>query len=1089
MLGKLFKKPTTPPSSQHTPMERIPGNVTFRVSAHYGIPSTASNLAFDAIQCLVAVGTLDGRIKVIGGNNIEGLLMSPKSVPFKHLEFLQNQGFLVSVSNENEIQVWDLEKRCISSNLLWESNITAFSLIYGTQFMFVGDEYGFLSVLKFDAEEGKIHQLPYHIPANLVAEMAEISFSYNQSIVGVLPQPSSTGNRVLVAYENGLIILWDIIEDRAILVRGCKDLELKDEMLTGNLNDEGHGHGDDLLDHEQEGKEISSLCWVSSDGSIIAVGYVDGDILLWNLSVSDSRKDERMQKALNKVVKLQLSSGERRLPVIVLHWSPNTTRNDCRGQLFVYGGEEIGAEEVLTILDLDWSSGIATLKCVSRLDLPLSGSFADMIVMRTHDLEQKGAASLLILTNPGQLLFYDNACLSSLMSEPDKKHSVFAVQYPATVPTIEPYLTVAKLHSLGRSSEKFVALGEMVPALKKAQTKRTESWPLTGGVPYQPSSAEDIGIKRIYVAGYKDGTVRLWDATCPVLRLIFVFKVEVKDIEIAGLDASISALEFSSCSSTLAIGNELGLVCLYSLDENNEETSLTWVTETQREVHRLPNQTGPKCTAIFSVSSSPVCCLHWVSPGYRLAAGFEAGQVAMLETSSASVLFLTDVVSGSPVISIAVKTLSDADGNCEHQSDTEKTNECFKEVAVILTRDSHIVLMDSATGQRIHEPMHPKEGSAIALCLLEENASVAEGSEEPLPMSSQDVEGKNEPLGEKHQRGKDTVAGHAQPKFMDTTILLCCENMLRLYSLKSLIQGSLKVISKLNLLKPCAWATVCKQVTLEDALLIVYQSGEIEIRSLPEFAAIGSTSLIYLLRWNAKTNMEKKMSSEKGLMTLVNGSEFAIISLSAFENDFRIPEAFACLHDKVLAAAADASLNSRCQKNKQNVFDGIIKGLKGTKKDMHDLDAGRHVIAHLDSIFSRFPFSDPLKNLESDLGVGTLNIDDIDIDEPASAPSSSVTAKDDGKGKETNREKLFEGGSTDSKPRVRTREEIIAKYRKTGDPTSAAAEAKDKLLERGEKLERLSRRTEELQSGAETFAELANELAKTMEKRSKWWKI
>lgn len=28
----------------------------------------------------------DGKIKVVGGHNIEGLLISPKALPFKHLE-------------------------------------------------------------------------------------------------------------------------------------------------------------------------------------------------------------------------------------------------------------------------------------------------------------------------------------------------------------------------------------------------------------------------------------------------------------------------------------------------------------------------------------------------------------------------------------------------------------------------------------------------------------------------------------------------------------------------------------------------------------------------------------------------------------------------------------------------------------------------------------------------------------------------------------------------------------------------------------------------------------------------------------------
>ncbi|KAM2894700.1 hypothetical protein FF1_009906 [Malus domestica] len=70
-------------------------DLDLRVAVHYGIPSTASILAFDPIQRLLAIGTLDGRIKVIGGDGIEGLFISPKQLPYKYIEFLQNQGYLV----------------------------------------------------------------------------------------------------------------------------------------------------------------------------------------------------------------------------------------------------------------------------------------------------------------------------------------------------------------------------------------------------------------------------------------------------------------------------------------------------------------------------------------------------------------------------------------------------------------------------------------------------------------------------------------------------------------------------------------------------------------------------------------------------------------------------------------------------------------------------------------------------------------------------------------------------------------------------------------------------------------------------------
>ncbi|WMV33462.1 hypothetical protein MTR67_026847 [Solanum verrucosum] len=330
------------------------------VSVHYGIPSTASILAFDPIQQLLAIGTLDGRIKVIGGSNVEGLLFSPKPLAFKNLEvcnlscvrslcvsvqFLQNQGYLVGVSNGNEIQVWDLENRRISSSLQWESNITAFSVIYDTHYMFVGDEYGYLSVLKY--VEGIMELLPYHMPPNLIAEAANISMPNQLAIVGLLPQPSSHGNRVLIAYENGLIVLWDITEDRAALVREFKQHQLKDEIVVYASKNASEEKFCASSDNQEGEKEISSLCWLSSDGSILAVGYVDGDILLWNISVPGKKSPEA--EASSSYVKLQLSAGDKRLPVIILRWSAKNTQNGCGGQLFVYGGDSIGSEEALTV--------------------------------------------------------------------------------------------------------------------------------------------------------------------------------------------------------------------------------------------------------------------------------------------------------------------------------------------------------------------------------------------------------------------------------------------------------------------------------------------------------------------------------------------------------------------------------------------------------------------------------------------------------------------------------------------------------------------------------------------------------------------
>lgn len=125
-----------------------------------------------------------------------------------------------------------------------------------------------------------------------------------------------------------------------IIVRGDNVLELKNGVVDSS----------DQPEHNLEEKEITALCWASSNGSILAVGYIDGDIMFWKTSTTTSSKTQKSGASNNNVVRVQLSSAERKLPVIVLHWSANSkSQNDSDGQLFVYGGDEIGSDEVLTV--------------------------------------------------------------------------------------------------------------------------------------------------------------------------------------------------------------------------------------------------------------------------------------------------------------------------------------------------------------------------------------------------------------------------------------------------------------------------------------------------------------------------------------------------------------------------------------------------------------------------------------------------------------------------------------------------------------------------------------------------------------------
>lgn len=755
------------------------------------------------------------------------------------------------------------------------------------------------------------------------------------------------------------------------------------------------------------------------------------------------------------------------------------------------------------------------MKIVIRGNVTLQGSFADMISFQSFSVvDDTGTTSLFLLTSPGQLQYYDSHCLSGLISMQEKTCAI-PHQYRSVVPTSEPYLTVGRFISVLGNSKYSETLLEMASALELQETyvpsDKSSKWPLNGGVPCHLSLHGERKIERLYIAGYQDGSIRIWDATYPILSLIFIFDPQVRGISNAGANGPVSALDFSSETLDIAVGNDSGMVHLHSLIRNCNETRLHVVSGIKSEVCDFNQENGSDFSAVFTLSTFPVCTLRYTNLGARLAVGYKSGQVAMLNTSSPSVLFLIDtlsspsshVVSFSPAISLETYDLTSS----LDQFITHGMNEPGKELICALTNDLHIAVLDSSNGHLMGSvSKHDnKESTAISLYILDGTKCITEvSSGECLEFSSQEDKEQAEPAQvsgqcEANSDGVDRSTEFVQSS-TDLQILLCCTNVLLLYSLKSVIQGHVDSICEVHLQKTSCWTSTFKK-DKEYRLLVFYQTGSIEIRSLPNLEILGELSLLSILRWNFRTNMDKTMScTEKGQITLVNGCEFVILSLLGSDNDFRIPQSLPCLYDEALAAALNLNFFSNQKKIKQEtssgIFGGIMKGLRASKEAQSTdlLDSPKSLLSVLDNVFSSHK-ADPSATAKDAGKVVELNIDDIEIDGPLHVLPITHRSESECKDKSMEKKKLFEGGTSETKPRQRTIDEIKAKYRKAGDTSSAtasaasaASEAKNKLLERQEKLERIGQNSEELRNNAENFASMAKELAKRMESR-KWWQL
>ncbi|GAV81826.1 hypothetical protein CFOL_v3_25279, partial [Cephalotus follicularis] len=253
----------------------------------------------------------------------------------------------------------------------------------------------------------------------------------------------------------------------------------------------------------------------------------------------------------------------------------------------------------------------------------------------------------------------------------------------------------------------------------------------------------------------------------------------------------------------------------------------------------------------------------------------------MLDITALSILYLTDSMSdsSSPVNSLAMKIIPDSDSFLRIPNDSESRSSENKEqtVVFVMTKDAHIVIVDSTTCNIVRaQSLNPKKDSAeIALYIIGKYQGgnlISEVSVEKLILnSSQNSEDINETAqtDANHGCNKLGVLPEAS-RLINFCVLLCCEDVFSLYSLKSLIQGDRVSLRKVNLLKQCCWTTTFRKDENVFGLVVLYQTGVLEIRSLPNLEVVGEWSLMSILRWNFKTNTERIMcSTSSGEIILV----------------------------------------------------------------------------------------------------------------------------------------------------------------------------------------------------------------------------
>jgi hypothetical protein len=423
-----------------------------------GFPECADTIAYEPTQGLLAIGTTDGRIKLIGRLGVEATLRPASPVPTVFLGFLPNQGALVRVTKDGGIELFSLAaKRLLSSvSLRGEpGGVISVATLPGAPYILLGCASGNIKVISLLSRTGGLAEgcipaasvkiQPYQILAEDLDSRGGVMALATTSLYTTTSNSSSSSSSrplaLITHHETGTLV-WDIRSER---------------ILCAAIDDE-----------EDNSNEATSRptagCWVGDRANAFAVGYDDGSILVWGVPTqalnsdphdviipheaellmsltvtppcmydnnSNSARNERNKKRPGPIREMKFLAGGP---------PPAGVDEDC---LLVCGGQVEGEPEMLVVLPLrpqvegypeegdghrvvPWFGTIQAFTVVkpvvgvadddndegyygeeSDLALPPPSSSSRGPLNRITSTQDASSQSLMILTEGGQLVVHD----------------------------------------------------------------------------------------------------------------------------------------------------------------------------------------------------------------------------------------------------------------------------------------------------------------------------------------------------------------------------------------------------------------------------------------------------------------------------------------------------------------------------------------------------------------------------------------------------------------------------------------------------------------------------------------------------------
>ncbi|XP_060938368.1 syntaxin-binding protein 5 [Limanda limanda] len=175
-------------------------------TVRHGFPYQPSSMAFDPVQKILAVGTQNGALRLFGRAGVECYCQHESGAAIIQLQFLINEGALVSALADDSIHLWNLRQKIpaiLHSLKFSRERITYVHLPFQSKWLYIGTERGNIHIVNVES----FTLSGYVIMWNKAIELS--TKTHPGPVVHISDHPMDEG-KLLIGFECGVVVLWDL---------------------------------------------------------------------------------------------------------------------------------------------------------------------------------------------------------------------------------------------------------------------------------------------------------------------------------------------------------------------------------------------------------------------------------------------------------------------------------------------------------------------------------------------------------------------------------------------------------------------------------------------------------------------------------------------------------------------------------------------------------------------------------------------------------------------------------------------------------------------------------------------------------------